>query len=274
MREVRVLCGLAAIAAAVGCSKSSDQEAKSPSGTPQEGANPQTATEEPSAPPADTSAMGQPGAPAQNEPPSAYDQQQQQQQQQAQQAGAQDLVMGTFACLLGPVLNHDVARGGGPQGSSTTKDDYGKTKFRIPAARTKVHPGRPVAQGTAAAGRRAQVPTPIAAPALPKKPNVQPTAVYKAEPAAIDSVRRVIDSRLSGEGVSSDVSNNTLAFFDKGVAAAKEARSAEEAFSKMSAAKAASPHTSPHTSKPTTTPKTGTANEPDWRRRPPWVRPR
>jgi hypothetical protein len=58
---------------------------------------------------------------------------------------------------------------------------------------------------------------------------VSPTSIYNGEPAAVDAVRKALESRLSAEGASSDVSNNTLAFYDKGVAAAKEARAAQDA---------------------------------------------
>ncbi len=59
--------------------------------------------------------------------------------------------------------------------------------------------------------------------------NVMPTSLAMGDSSAIDTVLRTLDSRLTAEGASPDVSNNTLAFFDKGVAAAKEARMADEA---------------------------------------------
>jgi hypothetical protein len=62
-----------------------------------------------------------------------------------------------------------------------------------------------------------------------KGANVSPAALYTGDPTAIETVRKALDSRLSAEGASSDAANNSLAFYDKGVAAAKEARSAHDA---------------------------------------------
>jgi hypothetical protein len=61
-----------------------------------------------------------------------------------------------------------------------------------------------------------------------KAANVPPTALYKGDPAALDSVRKMMDARLSAEGASSDAANNSLGLYDKGVAAAKEARTAHD----------------------------------------------
>jgi hypothetical protein len=54
--------------------------------------------------------------------------------------------------------------------------------------------------------------------------NVMPMALVMGDTTALDQVRRTLDTRLSAEGASPDMSNNTLAFFDKGIAAAREAR--------------------------------------------------
>src|SRR5262249_25191084 len=62
-----------------------------------------------------------------------------------------------------------------------------------------------------------------------KAVNVSPAALYAGDPTAMESVRKAIDARLSAEGASSDAANNTLAFYDKGLAATKEARSAHDA---------------------------------------------
>jgi hypothetical protein len=48
------------------------------------------------------------------------------------------------------------------------------------------------------------------------------------DPAAIDSVRKAIDARLSAEGASSDAANGSLTMYDKGIAASKEARQAHD----------------------------------------------
>jgi hypothetical protein len=69
-----------------------------------------------------------------------------------------------------------------------------------------------------------------------KAANVSPMALYNGDPAAVDGVRKALDSRLSAEGASSDAANNSLAFYDKGVAAAKEARTAHSTLGALESA--------------------------------------
>jgi hypothetical protein len=59
--------------------------------------------------------------------------------------------------------------------------------------------------------------------------NTQPIAVALGDATAIATVRRMLEARLSAEGASQDAANNTLSFFDKGVAASKEAQAADKA---------------------------------------------
>jgi hypothetical protein len=104
--------------------------------------------------------------------------------------------MGTLACLLGPALHKEAGR-----------------MDEAPASGASPAPGF----------------TPASCAAAAKAANVKPGAVANREPNAIDAVRRAFESRLSAEGLSSEVANNKLAFFDKGVEAAKEAAVADQA---------------------------------------------
>jgi hypothetical protein len=134
-------------------------------------------------------------------------------------------MVGTIACVLGPVMMHPGAMGGGPSGMHGTHGESGGGSMGggsmgggsmgggssdMPSSGSMAGPNSDKCQTTA------------------KAANVQPAALYKGDPAALDSVRKAIDSRLSAEGASSDAANNSLALYDKGVAAAKEARTAHD----------------------------------------------
>jgi hypothetical protein len=60
----------------------------------------------------------------------------------------------------------------------------------------------------------------------------------KGDSAAINSARQLIQNRLTAEVASADVSENTVALFDKGVAALKEEQSAKQALAQKARAKA------------------------------------
>jgi hypothetical protein len=110
-------------------------------------------------------------------------------------AGSNDVVMGTLACLLGPALHKEAGR-----------MDEASASGASPA------PGF----------------TPASCAAAAKAADVKPGALANREPNAIDAARRALESRLSAEGPSSEVAGNKLAFFDKGVEAAKEAAVADQ----------------------------------------------
>jgi hypothetical protein len=58
---------------------------------------------------------------------------------------------------------------------------------------------------------------------------VAPDALYALDPATVDSVRAFLGRRLAAEASSAEVASNTLALFDRGVEAAREAKAAREA---------------------------------------------
>jgi hypothetical protein len=58
---------------------------------------------------------------------------------------------------------------------------------------------------------------------------VASTALSRGDSSATNEVRRLVQSRLSSEQTSTDVSDNTLALFDKGVAALNESKMAHQA---------------------------------------------
>jgi hypothetical protein len=106
---------------------------------------------------------------------------------------SKDLVAGAFACLLDPIIREPRANGAPMAG--TLK--LGLTKERCALA--------------AEAG------------------NVPVNSLVADDASATKMIRGVLESRLSEEGASPVRSNHTLAFFDKGISAAKEARAAYEA---------------------------------------------
>jgi hypothetical protein len=59
--------------------------------------------------------------------------------------------------------------------------------------------------------------------------NASPVAIAIADSTALDSVRKAIDTRSSAENATQDATSQKLALFDKGVAAAREARTAKSA---------------------------------------------
>jgi hypothetical protein len=108
---------------------------------------------------------------------------------------ANDIVMGTFACLLGPITFEDGVHAS--MGSASGSSPYGFTPIRCMLA------------GLAA--------------------NVSPDSLVSGDSRATQAVRRALESSLAPRGISSDVSRARLAFFDKGVSAAREARFAYDA---------------------------------------------
>jgi hypothetical protein len=217
MRTVRALCSLAIVATAFGCGGSkSGEEAKAPTEPTQEPAPP-TAVEGQTPP----SAGAEPGMtegtqPGQAAPPETGQAMPGQPPGAAQiQLSSNDLVMGSLSCMLGPVMHTSQMGSSGMQGESM---GAGSSDMSSGSA-----PGPSSDRCTTTA----------------KAANVSPAALYSGEPTAIETVRKAIDTRLSAEGASSDAANNTLAFYDKGVSAAKEARSAHDALALVGAAQQA-----------------------------------
>jgi hypothetical protein len=153
-----------------------------------------------------------------------------------------DLLMGTFVCMLGPLTLDRSAMGstGGSMGSPMGQGSMGQGSMgqgspgqgpsgQGPSGQGSTGQGS-MGQGSTGQGYTAGQPGSAAEQCVTvaQSANVMPTSLAMGDATAIDSVRRTLDSRLSAEGASPDVSNNTLAFFDKGVAAAKEARIATE----------------------------------------------
>jgi hypothetical protein len=94
---------------------------------------------------------------------------------------------------------------------------------------------------------------------------VLPTDLVKGDSAAINSVRQVIQNRLTAEAASVDVSDNTVALFDKGVAAIKEEQMAKQALAQKTQAKADTSYSSANMSSAranTGTSSTGKTNKP------------
>ncbi|HKQ69545.1 MAG TPA: hypothetical protein VJT73_09405 [Polyangiaceae bacterium] len=228
MRNVRALCGFAVLATAFGCG-GSDQSGKGAE-TPAEPTAAGTPTPEPAPesqmPPAGEpapggaqagqtpgqSGMSQPGQPGMGpSDPGAMGQPGQAQMQ----LSSQELMMGSVTCVLGPVLYHgpksETARGGGPQLGSDGS----------------AQPSGAASPGTSATGGGLG---PVAEKCMKtaQAVNVTPSAIYNAEPTALDAVRKAVDARLSAEGASTDAADNALGFYDKGIAAAKEARTATD----------------------------------------------
>src|SRR2546423_4451667 len=110
--------------------------------------------------------------------------------------GSGDLGMGALACVLGPTLHKEAGR--------------------MDAAPASV--GSPTAGFTA-----------VRCAGAAKAANVTPGALANRDSNAIAAARRMVENRLSAEGASSEVANNKLTFFDRGVEAAKEAAVAEQA---------------------------------------------
>jgi hypothetical protein len=160
-----------------------------------------------------------------------------------------DLLMGTFVCMLGPLTLDRSAMGstggsmGSPTGSSMGQGSMGQGSTGQGSTGQGSMGQGSTGQGSTGQGSMGQgsmgqggqgytAGQPGSAAeqcvTVAQAANVMPTALAMGDASAVDSVRRTLDSRLSVEGASPDVSNNTLAFFDKGVAAAKEARTATE----------------------------------------------
>jgi hypothetical protein len=164
-------------------------------------------------------------------------------------ASSNDLLMGTFVCMLGPLTLDRSAMG--TTGSSMGQGSMGQGSMSHGSMGQGSTGQGSTGQGSTGQGSTGQGSTGqgsmgqgsmgqgVPMPGQPgsaaeqcvsvaQAANVMPTALAMGDASAVDTVRRMLDSRLSVEGASQDVSNNTLAFFDKGVAAAKEARTATE----------------------------------------------
>jgi hypothetical protein len=152
-----------------------------------------------------------------------------------------DLLMGTFVCMLGP-LNLDRSSMGTPGGSmgqgSTGQGSMGQGSMGQGSTGQGSTGQGSMGQGSTGQGSMGQGSmggssgtagsAAEACVTVAQATNVMPTSLALGDASAVDSVRRTLDSRLTAEGSTPDVSNNTLAFFDKGVAAIKEARTADE----------------------------------------------
>jgi hypothetical protein len=170
----------------------------------------------------------------------------------AASVSSNDLTMGTFVCMLGPLNLNRAAMGtpgsGMGQGSmgqgSTGQGSMGQgSTGQGSMGQGSMGQGSTgqgsTGQGTTGQGTTGQGSTggssgssgsaAEACVAIGQATNVMPTALVLGDSSAIDTVRRNLENRLTAEGATPDVSSNTLALFDKGVAAAKEARIADEA---------------------------------------------
>jgi hypothetical protein len=178
MRNGRALFGVVLCSAAFGCAKEAAQAGN--------GARPpyQTGAE-------GTSSQVQ-GVPATQTPTTGVD--------------LNEIVMGTFACLLGPVIRENNVSGREASHGSLSNS------ASLPSGRASPHGF--TRERCMMGARTAGVPA---------------NALAGGESAAINEVRRVLEASLSSQGFSPDASRNTLAFFDKGVSAAKEAGLASSA---------------------------------------------
>jgi hypothetical protein len=158
-----------------------------------------------------------------------------------------DLLMGTFVCMLGP-LNLDRSASTGMSGGSMGQGSMGQGSMGQGSMGQGSTGQGSMGQGSTGQGSMGQGSTgqgsmgqgssggtsgaggsaAEACVTVAQATNVMPTSLAMGDPSAVDSVRRALDSRMSVEGATPDVSNNTLAFFDKGTAAIKEARKADE----------------------------------------------
>jgi hypothetical protein len=215
MRNVRALCSLAVIATAFGCGGSKEEEAKAPSEPTAEPAPPATAGEAQQPPPAAEPGMAEGTQPGQAPPGGTGQAAPAQPPPAAPQLSSNDLMVGTISCILGPVMMHSHQMGstgmhGGQQQGESMGGGPSGGGSDMPTGGAMIGPNSDRCMTTA------------------KAANVPPAALYKADPQALDSVRKAMDSRLSAEGASSDAANNSLTLYDKGVAAAKEARTSHD----------------------------------------------
>jgi len=207
MRNVRALCSFAIVAMAFGCGGSKEEEAKAPTEPSAQEPAPPTAVEgqtpQAGAEPGMTEGTqpGQAGTgqavPAPPPAPAPI------------QLSSNDLMMGSISCILGPVMHSSKVGSPDTQGESMGGSAPSAGSSNMPSAST-AGPNSDRCMTTA------------------KAANVSPAALYSGDPAAIDSVRKAIDARLSAEGASSDAANGALTMYDKGIAASKEARQAHD----------------------------------------------
>ena len=104
-----------------------------------------------------------------------------------------DLVIATVHCVLAPSLSDASSHG---HGAGTSSSDTAPTERCEYVARAV---------------------------------NLDPSTIASGDPATIATVRKVVERRLATDSASPEATNHALALFDKGVAAAKEARVAENA---------------------------------------------
>jgi hypothetical protein len=159
----------------------------------------------------------------------------------APSVSSNDLMMGTLVCMLGPLnlnrgsmgtpgsqMGQGSTGGGSMGGSSSGQGSMGQGSSGQGSmgqgSSGQGSMGQGSAGGSTMSGSSAEACVTIA-----QATNVMPTALALGDASAIDTVRKQLDGRLTAEGATPDVSSNTLAFFDKGVAAAKEARTADDA---------------------------------------------
>lgn len=194
MRNTRYLVGFALVAVAASCggSDKSSQGAKAPSDVT---ASPTTSIEQ--AYPSNTEVTPAPGAAPMSKPSA-----------ETQQLTSHELLTRTVACLLPP-------SGAAGTSSSTTSPSWGA--------------GAQSSSDTGGLGMMNRGNGDSRCAKVAEAASVSPDALARGDSEAINGVRRLIQSRLSSEQTSPDVSDNTLAFFDKGIATLNEAKIANQA---------------------------------------------
>jgi hypothetical protein len=248
MRNVRYWVGFALVAAAASCggSDKSSQGAKAPSDVTGQGTAPTQ-----SAYPSDTAMNPQtPSTSAtSNESTSTSNESTQ------TQPTSHELLTGTFACLqsqLGmasspssmttPSSSSSSASSGTTPPSSDTagsrafSESGGYSDAPERGAGTSGNSSS-MAQGSTAQSSSGTTGLGVTTPGsgrdrcakVAQAASVSPDGLARGDSSATNGVRRLIQSRLSSEQVSADVSDNTLAFFDKGLAALSEAKIAGQA---------------------------------------------
>jgi hypothetical protein len=132
----------------------------------------------------------------------------------AENIGADEILSGTFACLLGPIAHrHDASTGDGLGGGAHES-----------AAPRGWREAQRSPRGKWSAGFTAE-----RCLSAVEAAGTSLSPLVRMDATAIAAVRRALERQLAAEGTTVDAANGALAFFDKGVAAAKEARAADDA---------------------------------------------
>lgn len=247
MRNTRYLAGLALVAAAASCggSDKSSQGAKAPSDMTAE----QRPTEQtyPS-----NAELNPPPAPSAMSNPSPES-----------QVTAHDLLAGTFGCLLPQSGIAGTERSTSMTSPNTSMTGAGTSASRSPSQGTS---GTSTTSGASTGTSTGTTSSANDSAGLGVKSsggdsrcakvaqaaNVSADGLARGDSEATNSVRRLIQSRLSSEQASADVSDNTLAFFDKGLAALNEGKIASQALAMRSETSSPSGMTTSGTGKTST----------------------